>query len=135
MEKWQIIASVIIAIFTSTGFWSWLSQRKASNKDILNEVKALGQRVEKVESKVEQISDDVAKTTAETCRVRLLRFNGELLRDVKHTEEEFVQTLGDIDQYEEYCRTHPDYKNSRSVMAIGNIKRCYDNCQQNHDFL
>lgn len=135
MEKWQIIASVIIAIFTSTGFWSWLSQRKASNKDILNEVKALSQRVEKVEAKVEQIGEDASKTTAETCRVRLLRFNGELLRNVKHTEEEFIQALGDIDQYEKYCATHPHYKNSRSVMAIGNIKRCYDRCQQDHDFL
>lgn len=135
MEKWQLISAVVIAIFGSTGFWNWLMQRKASNKEILTEVRALNNRVENVEKKVEQISDDTEKTKAETCRVRLLRFNGELLRDIKHTEEEFVQTLGDIDQYEDYCRTHPDYKNSRSVMAIGNIKRCYDHCQQNHDFL
>lgn len=135
MEKWQIIASVIVAIFTSTGFWSWLSQRKATNKQILTEVKALGQRVEKVEKQVELLSDEGAKNAAETCRVRILRFNGELLRDVKHTEEEFIQALGDIDQYETYCREHPDYKNSRSVMAIENIKRCYDRCLQDHDFL
>ena len=131
----DIILPLFIAVFASTGFWSWLSQRKASNKAILTAVQTLDSRVQGVEEQVDQLKQDNALIRAESARVRLLRFNGELLRDVKHTHEEFLQALGDIDVYEAYCKDHPRYPNSRAVLAIENIRRCYDKCSQQHDFL
>ena len=131
----DIILPVAIAIFASTGFWSWLSQRKASNKQILTAVKDLDSRVAKVEETVDALKDENALTRAEASRVRLLRFNGELLRDTPHTEEEFIQALADVDLYEAFCEDHPRYPNSRAVMAIANIRRNYSECLAAHDFL
>ncbi len=67
-------------------------------------------------------------------RARILRFNNELLRDLYHDEEEFIDVLADIDEYERYCKRHPEYKNNRAVHAIANIGRVYDARLKKHDF-
>ena len=40
-----------------------------------------------------------------------------------------------IDSYEDYCKNHPDYKNSRCVHAVANIERVYDQLLVTGDFL
>ena len=72
---------------------------------------------------------------ADECRARILHFNNELLRDIPHTKEEFVEILKDIDDYKVYCRTHADYENGRAVHAIKNIDKTYDERLEKHDFL
>lgn len=78
-------------------------------------------------------SDD--ERNADGLRERILRFNTELLRDVRHTREDFIEILAVIDAYEAYCRSHPDYRNNRAVFAIQNIKRVYAERLQKRDFL
>ena len=68
-------------------------------------------------------------------RMRILQFNNELIRDIPHTREDFIEVLSEIDFYEHYCKTHPEYKNKRAVHAISNIGRVYDERLKNHDFL
>ena len=131
----DIILPVALAIFASTGFWSWLTQRKASNKEILSAVKSMDGRVKKVEQQVDDLKKENDLVRADVARYRLLRFNGEVLRDIGHTEEDFVQALADIDTYEKYCLDNPRYPNSRAVLAIGNIRRTYSTCLENHGFL
>ena len=73
--------------------------------------------------------------TADMHRAKILRFNNELLRDIPHTREEFIEILAEIDGYEAFCRDHPDYQNNRAIHAIANIGRAYDERLQKHDFL
>lgn len=42
--------------------------------------------------------------------------------------------LAIIDEYEKYCRDHPNYKNNRCSAAVSNIKRVYNERLQKHDF-
>ena len=49
--------------------------------------------------------------------------------------EEFIEVLTEIDRYQQFCREHPDYPNSRATHAIANIGRVYDERLQKHDFL
>ncbi len=72
---------------------------------------------------------------ADLHRARILQFNTELLRDAKHTEEDFNEIFYNIDCYERYCRDHPEYQNNRAVHAIMNIKRVFDQRMEKHDFL
>lgn len=72
---------------------------------------------------------------ATTCRYRIIRFNDEILRQVKHTKEHFDQILIDIDDYEEYCRKDKDYKNNKAMLAIENIKNVYKKCAEESAFL
>lgn len=72
---------------------------------------------------------------ADMHRAAILRFNNELLRDIPHTREEFIEVLAEIDLYETYCKDHQEYKNNRATHAAANIKRVYDGRLVKHDFL
>lgn len=128
----EILTSVIlplaVAIFASTGFWSWLSNRKASNKQLMEKLDDLSDKVDKIKYKVDQ-------NEAVSCRARLLRFNKELINKEKHTMEEFDQCLEDCDKYEKFCGEHPGFKNNKAALSIANIERCYQKCQETGDFL
>ena len=103
--------------------WSWLARTigKAINAEI----------TEKLDAHITM--DD--RRTADMHRTRILHFNNELLRDLPHTKEEFIEVLAEIDAYEAYCREHPDYPNNRAVLAIENIRETYKERLRKHDFL
>lgn len=104
------------------------SHRAAVNADVLRELKSVK----------DDLSDHIRmddERNADEHRARILRFNNELLRDIPHTKEEFIDVLADIDFYERYCRDHENYKNNRAVHAIANISRVYDDRLREHDFL
>ena len=69
------------------------------------------------------------------CRRRILRFNDELIRGVKHTKEHFNDILEDITEYGRYCEEHRDFKNEKAVEAIANVKRVYRECEKHNSFL
>lgn len=75
------------------------------------------------------------RRNADGHRTRILHFNNELLRSIAHTKEEFIEVLAEIDAYEDYCETHPEYPNNRAVLAIENIRSNYKERLQKHDFL
>lgn len=110
--------------------WSAIAKAigKAINADVLKELDTVKK----------DLADHVKANevrNADEHRARILRFNNELLRDISHTKEEFIDVLADIDFYERYCRDHKDYENNRAVHAIANISRSYDERLRRHDFL
>lgn len=117
--------------------WSALARLlgRAINGEVigmLNEVKAAQK------TSTERLNEHIRmddKRNADAHRERILRFNNELVREIPHTKEEFVDILADIDDYERYCEQHPEYRNNRAVHAIANIGRTYDDRLVKHDFL
>ena len=69
------------------------------------------------------------------CRTRILRFNDELIRGIRHTKEHFDDVLDDITEYTRYCEANKDYKNEKAVQAIANVRRTYQKCEEDNDFL
>lgn len=101
---------------------------RAINADVLTELK---QTREKLDEHI-RVDDE---RNADLRRTHILHFNNELIREIPHTKEDFIEILSDIDVYEAYCREHPDYKNNRAIHAIANIGRVYDDRLQKHDFI
>ena len=110
--------------------WSALAKAigRAINADLMQELADTRTTLEKHI----QIDDE---RNADAHRAKILAFNTELLRGIDHTREDFIEVLAEIDQYESYCRTHPDYKNNRARHAVANIGRVYDDRLAKHDFL
>lgn len=100
--------------------WSAIGRAigKALNGDVMNKIDDLERRFDKHESEREKDKTDER-------RANILRFNREILRNLPHTQEDFIEVLSYIDFYEDYCREHPEYENNRAVLAIENIKRVY----------
>lgn len=101
---------------------------RAINGDVLKEVRDTRAELDK------HIKLDNERN-ADLHRARILQFNNELLRDIPHTREDFIDILEEIDCYESYCKNHQEYKNNRAVHAIANIERVYDERLKKHDFL
>ena len=54
---------------------------------------------------------------------------------MKHSQENFDQVLSDIDDYERYCNSHPEFKNNKTVAAKEKILKVYSERMDNNDFL
>lgn len=108
---------------------------RALNADLfkeLDEVKRSQKAIKEALDAHVRIDDE---RNADGHRARILRFNNELIQRIPHTREEFIEVLTEIDYYERFCATHPDYKNNRAVHAIDNIGRVYNERMKEHDFI
>ena len=117
--------------------WSSLAKwlGRAINSDVIKELETVKKAQAETRERLEAHINANDKREADNCRTRILRFNNELIREIPHTKEEFVEILKDIDDYERYCKEHTDYANGRAVHAIANIGRTYDERLEKHDFL
>lgn len=86
-----------------------------------------------VKSAIEDLSEKVDRNQAILARTHILRFDDELLNDIKHSREYFSQQLQDIDTYETYCAEHPHFKNSYAVAAIAHIRTTYQKLLDQHE--
>ena len=100
-----------------------------------DQLKRMNNEIQELKDKVEESEDKADMDRAIIARVRILRFNDEILGTKRHSKESFDQTLEDIDNYERYCHEHPEFRNNKTMMSIKNIKRAYDRQLKTHDFL
>lgn len=110
--------------------WTWLGDkvRKTLFADLTVRIDALQTSMD------EHIAKD-AERDAKNCRLRILRFNDEIIQGKYHTREHFNEILDDITLYEHYCESHPAYENSKAVLAVENVKRIYKKCTEENSFL
>lgn len=85
-----------------------------------------------IEKQLKKMEDRMDERDAIQARTHILRFNDELENGMKHSKDYFRQQIQDIDTYEEYCRTHPDFANGLTVMASKYIKSEYERQYQTH---
>ena len=124
METWIVLLTNVLVPITvaliSSGKLATKLEKKFSVDDLLKKMDSLEKKI------------DLNK--AEDKRAFVLRFNGEIKRGIHHDEEEFNECLGAIDYYEDYCRKHKDYSNSKAVMAIANVKKVYEKAYSENNF-
>ena len=131
------LLTVIQIVPVKVNPWSAIAKAfgRAINGEVLKELAEMKKTQKETREKLEAHVEMDDERMADVHRTRILHFNNELLRDIEHTKEEFIEALADIDEYEQYCKDHPKYKNNRAVHAIANIKRVYDERLEKRDFL
>lgn len=124
METWIVLLTNVLVPITV----ALISSGKLANK--------LEKKfsVDDISKKLDSLENKIDLNKAENKRACVLRFNGEIKHGIHHDEEEFNECLSAIDYYEDYCRQHPDYPNSKAVMAIANVKKVYQKAYQKNDF-
>ena len=121
------IVTVIVAILGSSwvgdGLRAWRERRKGvvTTNQILDAVKSL--------------RADFDEEKAIQARVRIVKFNDEILTDQRHSKESFDQVLSDIDTYDRYCAEHPKFVNSKTKLSSENIRNTFRDCETRHTFL
>lgn len=117
--------------------WSSLARTvgRAVNGEVLKKLDVVKTELEETKENLDSHIRIDDERNADMHRARILQFNTELLRDIRHTEEDFNEILYNIDCYERYCEEHSGYRNNRCVHAIKNIKRVFDERMEKRDFL
>ena len=110
--------------------WSAIAKAlgRAINKEMMD-------KLESLDKEMKQLRDATALESVLNCRVRILHFGDETLHGQKHTKEHFDQILRDIDKYEHYCSTHPEFENNVTVLTSARIKEIYQKRLADGDFL
>lgn len=116
----------------------WISHIQGLDK-LSKEVASIRLHMDEIDKKIDNIKSESEEKSALKdallSRHRVLRFNDELLQCVRHSKEMFDDILQDITDYDRYCATHPNFRNQKAVQAELNIKRKYQKCLEEHDFL
>ena len=138
----MLIVIVLTAIFEFSpkikvnplsAIFRWIGRK--TNDELMKEVNKLKAEVGELKEHTEKMEENAAEDRAETRRVRILRFGDELLHDQKHSKESFDQALKDISDYNDYCKTHPNFQNEMTVATAEVIKEQYKRCHKEHSFV
>ena len=114
------------------GFLQFLISRKDSKNDRFD---AIVKELSEVKKEIRAIDEKGDLRDAIESRVRILRFNDELLEGRRHSKDSFDQCMSDITIYETYCQSHPKFRNNQTAMTIEHINRNYAERLEKHDFL
>lgn len=110
--------------------WSWIGRviGRAINGEVL-------EKVDELSKDVKHNKEDDDEKWASLSRTHILRFGDEILHGVDHSKEHFDQVMRDISNYEQYCKTHPNYLNGVAHATIQQIKKTYQKCLDENSFL
>ena len=148
------LTTLLIAVVTVPAFWEfvkWLfstlftlftGRKKATTEDISNSVKQLMAESSEMRSDIRQIKEEARahneenlEERAKSNRSKILRFDDELRVGTRHSYEYFEDILRAIKEYEDYCNSHPKFKNRQATSAIKHIQEAYDEAYENNSFI
>ena len=122
----ESVLIAIVSLLSATAVWDFV-------KFLINRKDDTKAQIVEVKKSINKLGERINENQAVLARTHILRFDDELLNDVKHSKEYFSQTLQDIDVYEVFCMDHPNFKNSYATAAINHIRSTYDDLLKKHN--
>ena len=118
----QACAPILIAL---VGIIPTLISTRKKTQDSIDDLD------KKLDAHIKMEEDDKMRQA----RLRIIRFNDELVEGRPHSESYFEDILEDVDTYESYASSHPDFKNNRGQAAMKNVKEVYEKVKRKGGFL
>jgi len=134
IEKGGVILLILMTLIQVAPIkinpWTWIAETVGG---ALN--KKLFERFDSLEKDFRSFKSAQDEQNAVNARSRILRFGDEVLCGQRHTKEHFEQILLDIDDYEKYTNSHPEFRNNKTVITSKRIKEIYERQLASNDFL
>lgn len=131
--------NTLIAIFTSSavvGAVVSLIQFCISRKDKTTErLDGFDLKLDKLTEMIEDDRKQRRQDRADDARLRILDASDEVLHCVPHSKEWWDRVNDDVTGYNQYCATHPEYRNNKAVHAIENLDKEYSKKLETNNFL
>ena len=134
-----LIACTMIEVIPVVKFkpWSWIVKKVGS---IANE--NITQRLDVIEKDITMLKEENAEQDerekerdALNARREILKFADSLRHGTQFSRESYEQIMIDIDNYERYSNSHPDFMNNRTKAAQKKILSEFDVRDASNDFL
>lgn len=157
MEDQQLraqLTTLLVAVITVPAFWEFLKwlfstlftlitgRKKATMQDVSDSIQQLRTESAEMRSDIRTIKEDAKRHNdenleerAKSNRSKILRFDDELRIGIKHSYEYFEDILQTVKEYEDYCDSHPKFKNRQAQSAISHIQAAYDEAHENNTFI
>lgn len=128
-----VVASMV-TLFANR-IWKRKDDRFAYEDSITKSLHDINGKIDVLSNKLDTHIFANEESFATQLRTNIIRFDDELLLGVKHTKSHFDTVLIDIDHYNAYCESHPNFKNGVAASACSHILEAYEECKHNHTFL
>ena len=112
-----------------------IANRKKTQESIKASNDETERRMVRLQSTLDTHIKEDEDERARNQRYRILRFYDEMCEHRSHSESHFEDILDDIDEYQKYCDTHPDFRNSRGHVAMMYIRDAYGRIKAEGRFL
>lgn len=112
-----------------------IANRKKTQDSINESNEATKKQFSDLKSDYDSHVKEYEEAKAKAQRYRILRFYDEVCEGRKHSESHFEDILDDIDEYEKYCDSHSEFKNSRGHLAMEYIRETYARVKAKGGFL
>lgn len=127
LNPWSLVGKLLRKV--------WRGFCRSLNAEVLSEIKQLKKDLQATKTDLADHIHDADYEKATRWRAKIIGFSDELRIGTRHSEEMFDEVLRTIDKYEDFCRLHKDYPNSKAVTAIQRIRESYAERLSNDDFL
>lgn len=107
----------------------------AMRDQVTSDISSTKSEVADVQSSLKKHIAEDEEAKAKQARYRILRFYDEVCAGIDHSESHWEDILDDIDFYETFCETHPDFKNNRGRAAMEHLKETYKKVKAKGGFL
>ena len=126
---------IVLAALASSGLFSLIQYLIKRHDDKKGKTAELEKKIDGIQKDIDNLRSEIKKSDALQARRRILRFNDELLSGLKHSKEAFDDIVEDLDIYEKFTSSNPDYINNKCVLAKQHIKDTYLKCEKEGSFL
>ncbi len=133
--NWTTVLVAVLTFLGSAGLWTYIDHRQQRRADKESRNDEILKEIKEIKAEIESIKSTIAENEAKTRRIRILRFADEVFTGRRHTKDSFDQTMGDITDYEFYCKEHPEFKNNQTAATIEYLNRVYNERLEKKDFL
>ena len=94
-------------------------------KQVTEDIEATKKEVGDLQVGFNQHVAEEEENRAKQARYRIFRFYDEVCDGKLHSESHWEDMLDDVDFYEKYCESHPEFKNNRGKIAMEYLKEAY----------
>lgn len=134
--NWQLIATLVGSVVGATGLFKFIEFLITRKDSYHTETSKLSKEVQSLKEDIQGIRDHISRNEAINCRIRILRAADEMKHSpALHSEEYFDQLNDDITKYQNYCNSHPDFKNNKAMHSIEFLNKIYQRALSENNFL
>lgn len=141
----SLIVTVVLAILSSSGLFALIQffvsrhdKKHDKTEECSKKLSAIKKQMEDsdniIHEAIIELTNKIEQNHIIQARIRIIRANEEI-RTGHHSYEYFRQLNQDITEYEQYCKSHPEFKNNEAVNSIEYINRVYQKCLDSNSFL
>lgn len=131
----EYVVPLIVAVLGSGGFSALITGLIGANQRRKDRNDAISKKLDTIGKKLDDhISENEIQFVTQD-RSRIISFADECSRGVAHSAEAFDDVLTSIDHYEDFCKSHETFSNSKAIISIQIIKDVYKKCLAENKFI